>query len=86
MSAIKSGTECFCFDEFPTEHVKPTKDVCDIPCPGDEHRLCGGLETFHFYIASKWGGYLISFSWCGWGSLGVRLNILEVPDVICTFS
>jgi hypothetical protein len=53
VSAIKSGSVCFCLDKLPTNHLAHTEDACDVPCPGDSYKMCGGEEAYDFYVASK---------------------------------
>ncbi|KAL7938786.1 hypothetical protein V8C35DRAFT_328729 [Trichoderma chlorosporum] len=38
------NTDCYCGDELDLDTAgKITDDLCDTPCPGDEHEICGGL-------------------------------------------
>ena len=53
VSAMKAGSECYCLESVPTNHLVHTEDKCDAPCAGDSNKLCGGQQALHFYIASK---------------------------------
>ena len=48
LAGLQYGRECFCGETVDSSH-KITKDKCDITCPGDESKKCGGYYTMNIY-------------------------------------
>ena len=54
VSAVKDGSECYCLKTVPTNHLLfPADDSCDVPCPGDQTKMCGGQQAWSFYITCR---------------------------------
>ena len=81
---LKNGDECHCGSN-PNFHGKFTgfqvsNDACNIPCPGNKSKKCGGETTLSFYTKSKtfgfreWSETLLSFPFYGLWTLKFEQN------------
>lgn len=43
------SSECFCGDVTPPESAKTTEASCDMKCPGNSTKICGGYFTMNIY-------------------------------------
>ena len=48
LAGLQYGHECFCGETVDSGH-KTTRDKCEIACPGDANKMCGGYFTMNIY-------------------------------------
>ena len=61
VSAMKAGSDCYCLEAVPTNHLVPPQERCGVPCAGDSDKICGGHQAMQFYIASRELSYCVVF-------------------------
>lgn len=42
-------SECFCGETPPPPSAKTTEESCDMKCPGDPSKICGGYFTMNIF-------------------------------------
>jgi len=55
LSGLFNGTDCICFDVVPLNGLLEVKEenFCNQTCSGDNHYMCGGLNSVSMFVASK---------------------------------
>ncbi|KPJ07173.1 Xylosyltransferase oxt [Papilio machaon] len=48
-AGVQYASECFCGDISPRESAKTTEGSCDMKCPGNSTKICGGYFTMNIY-------------------------------------
>ncbi|CAK1556267.1 unnamed protein product [Leptosia nina] len=48
-AGVQYGTECFCGENSPPETSRASDKSCDMKCPGDNSKICGGYFTMNIY-------------------------------------
>ncbi|KAJ0178283.1 hypothetical protein K1T71_006106 [Dendrolimus kikuchii] len=48
-AGVQYGTECFCGEDAPPASSKVPNSSCDMKCPGDSTKICGGYFTMNVF-------------------------------------
>ncbi|XP_049874059.1 xylosyltransferase oxt [Pectinophora gossypiella] len=48
-AGVQYGSECFCGENPPPPSAQTADDMCDMKCPGDSSKICGGYFTMNIF-------------------------------------
>ncbi|KAM3966214.1 xylosyltransferase oxt [Aphomia sociella] len=48
-AGVQYASECFCGENPPPPTASVVSDLCDMKCPGDHSKICGGYFTMNVY-------------------------------------